>query len=354
MPRRDARPPRPGVQGVITRLALAVATTTASGELRRLKACRHCRWVFHDTSKNRSGRWCSMAACGGRDKARSYRRRRALMPMTRTRVVVLAAAVVTLARVHRMARMSRPTDDRRRAATDRRAHGHPRAVSGGRDRRPDQRADDQRLVASALQFTDLRLEWEGLSDEAPYEPATLLGPGVTFDLRVNQGDAVCGTPPDARGAPPAGAGGRRPRRGGRRSAEAVAVPIEDRRSILPRVYRASCQAPRLAWAANLSFGDEWTPATTADGKPAVHRHTRSHAHESDAPLVITNIGGSVLLRISPLAPADPVLTLAPDQQAATIPILVQQSGNCAARAGREQEDVPHPNRRRHRPRGAGR
>ena len=69
---------RPGVDGVITRLALAVAATTASGELRRLKACRHCRWVFHDTSKNRSGRWCSMAACGSRDKARSYRRRQAV------------------------------------------------------------------------------------------------------------------------------------------------------------------------------------------------------------------------------------------------------------------------------------
>jgi predicted RNA-binding Zn ribbon-like protein len=66
-----------GLDAVVTRLALAVAITSASGELRRLKSCDHCRWVFHDTSKNRAGRWCSMAACGGRDKARSYRRRRA-------------------------------------------------------------------------------------------------------------------------------------------------------------------------------------------------------------------------------------------------------------------------------------
>ena len=98
------------------------------------------------------------------------------------------------------------------------------------------------------------------------------------------------------------------------------------------MYRASCQAQRLAWAADLSFGDEWTPATTAAGKPAVHGTLEVRRNESDAALVITNIGGSVLLRISPLAPADPVLTLAPDQQAATIPILVQQSGNCAAHA----------------------
>jgi predicted RNA-binding Zn ribbon-like protein len=70
-------PARSGVDGVVARLALAVAAASATGELRRLKACQHCRWVFHDTSKNRRGRWCSMAACGSRDKARSYRRRQA-------------------------------------------------------------------------------------------------------------------------------------------------------------------------------------------------------------------------------------------------------------------------------------
>jgi predicted RNA-binding Zn ribbon-like protein len=42
----------------------------------RLKACAHCGWVVFDGSKNRSARWCSMSACGGRENARSYRRRR--------------------------------------------------------------------------------------------------------------------------------------------------------------------------------------------------------------------------------------------------------------------------------------
>jgi hypothetical protein len=71
-------PFRTGVDGVVARLALAVAAASSSGELHRLKACQHCRWVFHDTSKNRRGRWCSMAACGSRDKARAYRRRQAV------------------------------------------------------------------------------------------------------------------------------------------------------------------------------------------------------------------------------------------------------------------------------------
>jgi len=48
----------------------------------RLKACANdtCQWAFYDISKNRSGRWCTMDACGNLMKARAYRRRRAARP----------------------------------------------------------------------------------------------------------------------------------------------------------------------------------------------------------------------------------------------------------------------------------
>lgn len=65
-----------GVDAVVTRLALVLVEARAAGVLDRLKTCHHCRWVFHDTSRNRSGRWCAMTACGGRAKARAYRSRR--------------------------------------------------------------------------------------------------------------------------------------------------------------------------------------------------------------------------------------------------------------------------------------
>jgi predicted RNA-binding Zn ribbon-like protein len=42
------------------------------GPLDRLGECPSCGWLFLDTSKNRSRRWCSMATCGSRDKARRY------------------------------------------------------------------------------------------------------------------------------------------------------------------------------------------------------------------------------------------------------------------------------------------
>jgi predicted RNA-binding Zn ribbon-like protein len=47
----------------------------AEGTWPRLKACRNCHWAFYDTSKNRSGTWCSMQLCGNRLKTRRFRSR---------------------------------------------------------------------------------------------------------------------------------------------------------------------------------------------------------------------------------------------------------------------------------------
>ena len=61
---------------VTAELLMAVHVARLDGSWLRLKACQHCDWLFYDTSRNRSGRWCSMTACGGREKAKAYRRRR--------------------------------------------------------------------------------------------------------------------------------------------------------------------------------------------------------------------------------------------------------------------------------------
>lgn len=62
--------------GLATLLGL-VTTAAADGSWQRLKACADdgCRWAFYDQSRNRSGRWCSMATCGNQQKARSFRER---------------------------------------------------------------------------------------------------------------------------------------------------------------------------------------------------------------------------------------------------------------------------------------
>jgi predicted RNA-binding Zn ribbon-like protein len=47
-----------------------------SEELAHVKECPGCGWLFLDTSKNQSRRWCSMNTCGARDKMRRYHKRK--------------------------------------------------------------------------------------------------------------------------------------------------------------------------------------------------------------------------------------------------------------------------------------
>ena len=58
-------------------IAVAAVDLLRSGPLDRLKVCAGCPWLFLDTSRNRSRRWCSMSDCGARLKMRRYRARAA-------------------------------------------------------------------------------------------------------------------------------------------------------------------------------------------------------------------------------------------------------------------------------------
>ena len=50
------------------------AELLVSGDLRRVGKCcgDHCDWLYLDTSRNRSRRWCDMQSCGNRAKARRH------------------------------------------------------------------------------------------------------------------------------------------------------------------------------------------------------------------------------------------------------------------------------------------
>lgn len=66
-----------GVDRPIGELLMAVTASMAAGNWNRLKVCANetCQLSFYDSSRNRSGRWCSMATCGNRMKGRAYRQR---------------------------------------------------------------------------------------------------------------------------------------------------------------------------------------------------------------------------------------------------------------------------------------
>jgi predicted RNA-binding Zn ribbon-like protein len=75
----DGRPRlEPAVSGVVGAMGRIVATLYSAMEdesWTRLKLCgsQTCRWAFYDRSKNHSSRWCKMASCGNREKARRFR-----------------------------------------------------------------------------------------------------------------------------------------------------------------------------------------------------------------------------------------------------------------------------------------
>ena len=68
-----------GARRGLAAIVAVVAAARAAGTWERLKACRQetCGWLFYDVSRNRSSNWCSMQICGGREKSRAYRHRRA-------------------------------------------------------------------------------------------------------------------------------------------------------------------------------------------------------------------------------------------------------------------------------------
>ena len=64
----------PGAHETGNRLGI-VADLLTDGPLTTIRVCegRSCGWLFLDTSRNRTRRWCDMKICGNRAKARRYR-----------------------------------------------------------------------------------------------------------------------------------------------------------------------------------------------------------------------------------------------------------------------------------------
>jgi predicted RNA-binding Zn ribbon-like protein len=78
----ELAPAAGGLDGALAGLLAIIDRAACDGTWQRLKVCAEhsCRYAFYDHSRNRSGSWCTMAVCGNRAKARSYRERRRNTP----------------------------------------------------------------------------------------------------------------------------------------------------------------------------------------------------------------------------------------------------------------------------------
>jgi len=72
---RRAEPP--DLDRVLWPVVWFAAELLISSDLDRVRQCAGtgCAWLFIDTSKNRTRRWCDMSVCGNRAKARRYQAR---------------------------------------------------------------------------------------------------------------------------------------------------------------------------------------------------------------------------------------------------------------------------------------
>ncbi len=66
-----------GLDDMLGPITIAAAELLTGGERTRVRMCAAdtCDWVFLDTSKNHSRRWCDMKQCGNRAKARRFHAR---------------------------------------------------------------------------------------------------------------------------------------------------------------------------------------------------------------------------------------------------------------------------------------
>ena len=65
------------IDDALARLADPIVAEISGGHPERLRICASdtCRWVFYDDSPTARRRWCSMASCGNRAKAKRHRER---------------------------------------------------------------------------------------------------------------------------------------------------------------------------------------------------------------------------------------------------------------------------------------
>jgi predicted RNA-binding Zn ribbon-like protein len=66
-----------GSDSVLYPIVKSAADLLVSARLDRIRVCANpqCGWLFLDSSRNRSRRWCSMDSCGNRAKARRFYQR---------------------------------------------------------------------------------------------------------------------------------------------------------------------------------------------------------------------------------------------------------------------------------------
>ncbi len=68
-------PTKDPVDRILCKAVRSTADLLLSNRRDRIRECQECGWLFFDSTRNGSRRWCTMAICGNRAKARRHYQR---------------------------------------------------------------------------------------------------------------------------------------------------------------------------------------------------------------------------------------------------------------------------------------
>jgi hypothetical protein len=158
-----------------------------------------------------------------------------------------------------------------------------------------------------VDVSDLVLHVEPFPDAASAGDA-VIRPGRRIDFRVVYGEPTCSgaTPTPAAATARAVANGR-----------PVEIAVEDSHDVLKRLLTLYCDRQRLAEVVTVSLGEKWTSDPAEDALLGTIELQRTGG---DAEVTVQHMSGSVVFRLQPARPGEPIAVLRSEQDALSIPV----------------------------------
>jgi hypothetical protein len=171
------------------------------------------------------------------------------------------------------------------------------------------------LTSSPVQVRSVQLQWLGLVTQPPTVVNYTFTPGVRADQAVPLGTAKCTRPTpsftSAKVVVVFAATGQREE-----------VPVIESADVLRRVYATTCQAQYLATQLDAAFGKTWTPVSVAGG-PALQGVLRLARKGFKGQISIVDLRGTVVLRLLPTHPTDPMAVMPSTAAVVSLPVYMQ-------------------------------
>jgi hypothetical protein len=158
-----------------------------------------------------------------------------------------------------------------------------------------------------VDVSDLVLHIEPFPDAASAVDA-VIRPGRRIDFRVVYGEPTCSgaTPTPAAATAEAVADGR-----------PVEIAVEDSHDVLKRLLTLYCDRQRLAEVVAVSLGEKWIPDPAGGALLGTIELRRTGG---DAEVTMVHMSGSVVFRLQPARPAEPIAVLGTEQGALSVPV----------------------------------